>query len=160
MGRGGRNIYRNWRLGSTTSAMPGATIHPEAIERIKRLIDETKAATRTTSAAATRTATRAAGVDRTQLVERCRKYVAKMPAAVSGQGGHDGTFAVACVCFKFGLTDGEAAEVLSDFNGRCEPPWSEVELQHKLSSARDAVTRGANAAARAACATSWRSGSA
>jgi hypothetical protein len=73
-------------------------------------------------------------------IERCRKYVAKMPAAIEGQGGHDATFAVACECFRFGLSDGDAAAVLNEYNQRCQPEWSVGELRHKLESAWERVT--------------------
>jgi hypothetical protein len=71
--------------------------------------------------------------------ERARRYVAKMPPAISGQGGHNQTFTVACELFRFGLTDSEAAAVLAEYNQRCQPPWSDHELQHKLGDARNTV---------------------
>lgn len=73
-------------------------------------------------------------------VERCRKYINKMPESVSGQGGHDATFAVACVCFRFGLSDYDAGVLLAEFNRRCEPEWSKAELLHKLKDAKETVT--------------------
>lgn len=73
---------------------------------------------------------------RSTLYERAQKYVAKMPAAVSGTGGHNATFHVACVLLQgFDLPRGEARAVLDEFNARCEPPWSERELEHKLNQA-------------------------
>jgi hypothetical protein len=72
-------------------------------------------------------------------VERAARYVAKMPAAISGQRGHDATFAVACEIWRFGLSDTDAWALLCDFNRRCEPQWSEHELRHKLESARETV---------------------
>jgi len=69
--------------------------------------------------------------------ERARRYVAKMPPAISGHRGHDATIAVACVLKRdFGLSDSDALAVLREYNQRCEPPWSEAELQHKLTDAR------------------------
>jgi hypothetical protein len=74
------------------------------------------------------------GID---VVERARRYVARMPPAISGSGGHDATFDAALVAVKgFALDDADAWSVLVDFNGRCEPPWSERELRHKLDSAK------------------------
>lgn len=81
------------------------------------------------------------GSDRHQLLDRCRRYVHQMPEAVSGQSGHNAAFRVACVLFRFGLTDSEAAAELDAYNQRCSPPWSPRELEHKLRSARDTVTR-------------------
>lgn len=70
------------------------------------------------------------------LRERARRYVAAMPAAISGSGGHDATFAVACALVKgFGLSIGEARSLLQEFNQRCDPVWSERELEHKLQQA-------------------------
>jgi hypothetical protein len=36
----------------------------------------------------------------------------------------------------FAMSDDEAWAVLLDYNARCQPPWSESELRHKLSEAR------------------------
>ena len=67
------------------------------------------------------------------LIERASKYVAKMPPAVSGAGGHKATFHVACVLVQgFGLSPEQAYPLLADFNALCSPPWSEKELRHKL----------------------------
>jgi KaiC/GvpD/RAD55 family RecA-like ATPase len=72
----------------------------------------------------------------TAVVERARKYVAKMPPAVSGERGHDKTFHVACVLvLGFGLTEQEAYPVIAEWNQGCRPPWGEYDLQRKLSQA-------------------------
>lgn len=70
--------------------------------------------------------------------ERARAYIAKMPSAISGSGGHDATWAVACkLVHGFGLSDEDALSILrTDYNSRCEPEWSELELDHKVKSAR------------------------
>lgn len=71
------------------------------------------------------------------IVERASRYVARMPAAVSGARGHDRTYHVACVLvLGFGLDDSDAMAVLLEYNQRCEPPWSEKELQHKIDGAK------------------------
>jgi hypothetical protein len=76
-------------------------------------------------------------VDRARVIDRARKYVARMPAAVSGQGGHTATFEVAQVLLRgFDLTDAEAWPILVGYSDRCSPPWSERELRHKLANAR------------------------
>lgn len=70
------------------------------------------------------------------LVERAKRYVAAMPAAQSGAGGHNATFAVACALVKgFALPIDQARPILREFNERCSPAWSEKELEHKLSQA-------------------------
>lgn len=70
------------------------------------------------------------------VVERARRYVAKLPAAVSGSGGHNQTFRVACVLvIGFDLTTDDAYSLMVEYNHRCQPQWSERELQHKIQSA-------------------------
>lgn len=69
-------------------------------------------------------------------VERARKYLAKMPPAISGAGGHDRAFNAACVLVcGFNLTRDQALEVMGEWNQTCQPPWSERELQHKIDDA-------------------------
>lgn len=66
----------------------------------------------------------------------CLAYIRQIPGAISGQGGHNSTFKVASIVVNgFMLNEGEAMEVLRDYNNRCDPPWSESELLHKLKSA-------------------------
>jgi hypothetical protein len=62
---------------------------------------------------------------------------------VSGQGGHDKTIKVAVeVGPGFDLTPDEAFRLMSaEFNPRCEPPWSERELRHKVEDAYRIETR-------------------
>jgi len=70
------------------------------------------------------------------LIERARRYLAKMPPAITGQHGHDQTFAVACTLVQgFGLSVAEAAPLFAEYNARCSPPWSEHDLAHKLADA-------------------------
>lgn len=74
--------------------------------------------------------------DQTKVIEKCRKYVAKMPPAISGQNGHNQTFYVACVIFcRFGLSAEEGFPIFLEYNKRCLPEWSEKELQHKMDDA-------------------------
>lgn len=73
----------------------------------------------------------------THLVNRIERYLQKIPPAVSGQGGHAQTFAVAKILvFGFGLSDSHALPFLRQYSQRCLPPWSEKELVHKIKSAR------------------------
>jgi len=73
------------------------------------------------------------------LVERARRYIAKCPPAVSGQRGHDATFHVAALLWNgFGLSETDTLALLSEYNLRCLPPWSEAELVHKVNSAANA----------------------
>lgn len=78
------------------------------------------------------------------VMQRARAYVARMPAAISGSGGHAATWAVARVLVAdFGLDDEAAMEVLVEYSARCQPPWSIAALRHKVQSARSARVRRA-----------------
>lgn len=70
------------------------------------------------------------------LIERARRYVAVMPPAIAGSHGHDATFAAACALVKgFGLSFAEARPLMLEYNARCEPAWSEKDLDYKLEQA-------------------------
>lgn len=71
------------------------------------------------------------------IVERARRYLAKLPPAISGQGGHDATFHAACtLVIGFGLERYQALAQLRDWNeSHCQPPWTERELEHKVDDA-------------------------
>lgn len=70
------------------------------------------------------------------VITRARKYLAKLPPAVSGQGGHDATFHAACVLvIGFGLGRSQALQLFQEWNECCDPPWSEKELEHKVDDA-------------------------
>ncbi len=67
---------------------------------------------------------------------RARSYVAAMPHAVAGRGGHDATFSVAvALVWGFALPADEAWPIMQEFNARCLPPWADRELRHKLADA-------------------------
>ena len=67
----------------------------------------------------------------------CQSYLAKLPPAISGAGGHPATFRAACECVRFGLGDGDAMRLLGEWNAsHCQPPWTEKDLAHKLAGAR------------------------
>lgn len=74
--------------------------------------------------------------------KRARAYVAKMPPAISGAGGHAATFAVARkLIWGFRLDEYTALRILrEDYNPRCEPPWPEQDLVHKIRQAVDNAT--------------------
>ena len=74
------------------------------------------------------------------IIERARRYVAKCPPAISGQGGHDATFHVAAVLVHgFDLSEGDALMLMQGWNASCSPPWAEADLIHKIKSARAAT---------------------
>jgi hypothetical protein len=61
----------------------------------------------------------------------------KCQPAISGNGGHNQTFKVACALVHgFHLDDADALAVLKEWNLTCQPPWSDKELEHKVASAR------------------------
>ena len=75
-------------------------------------------------------------------IERCRKHVARCPAAINNQGGHNQTFAVAKVIFyDFGLTEEEGWKIFQEYNQRCDPLWSDRELHHKMDDAKHATNK-------------------
>jgi hypothetical protein len=70
------------------------------------------------------------------VIERARRYIDRIPGAVSGEGGHNQTFKVACVLIHgFNMGRVESFVLLSEWNKRCQPPWTEKELRHKIESA-------------------------
>jgi hypothetical protein len=86
------------------------------------------------------------GWNRDSLIARASAYVAKMPSAKSGRPaapeegndkhGHDQLFCVAATLVRdFDLTVDEARPILQEYSDRCEPPWGEAELEHKLADA-------------------------
>jgi len=76
------------------------------------------------------------------VIKLASRYVQKMPEAISGEGGHNRLYRVACILVNgFSLNDEDALEVLREYNERCIPEWTEKELIHKLDSARKANHR-------------------
>jgi hypothetical protein len=70
------------------------------------------------------------------VVEHARHYVLLCDRSLSGHGGHNQLYRVACVLVdKFHLSLTQAWQLLLEFNDRCQPPWSKGELIHKLADA-------------------------
>lgn len=71
------------------------------------------------------------------ILERARQYLAEMPAGVQGEAGSNPTYnAARAMVYGFDLGQpGGLALMLSDYNPRCIPPWSEAELRHKIEDA-------------------------
>jgi hypothetical protein len=70
------------------------------------------------------------------LDARIRAYIAKMPPAISGSSGHIATLNVAnALVLGCGLSIDDARPYLVEYNKSCEPPWSDRELEHKLTEA-------------------------
>jgi putative DNA primase/helicase len=72
-----------------------------------------------------------------ERLERGRKLLDVCEPAVSGEGGHDRLFKVACNLGPgLDLPPEDAFALLRDvYNPRCVPPWSEAELRHKVDDA-------------------------
>jgi hypothetical protein len=69
-------------------------------------------------------------------VVRAKAYLAKVPLAISGQGGSGDTFRAALFATRgFGLSKSQALEIMRGYSDRCTPPWSEKELLHKIDDA-------------------------
>ncbi len=72
------------------------------------------------------------------VVDRARQYLATIEPAVSGQGGHNTAFRAACkLVIDFALDPDTALMLLREWNETCQPPWSEPELWHKITSAAE-----------------------
>ena len=77
-----------------------------------------------------------------ELEHRIRAYLAKIPGAVSGSGGHNQTYRAACALVNgFGLNGEDALRWLAIYNERCEPKWKLGELKHKIADALRATHR-------------------
>ena len=72
---------------------------------------------------------------------RARRYLERCEPAVAGEKGHGKTFKVACKVVAFDLPPEVAFRLLRDvYNPRCQPPWEDAELQHKVDDAYKAVS--------------------
>ncbi|MDA7645372.1 hypothetical protein N8642_03335, partial [bacterium] len=71
------------------------------------------------------------------IVDRAVRYIEATPGAVSGNQGHSQTFALTCTLIHGYCLEGEVVYSLLEthYNPKCEPPWSNKELQHKVESA-------------------------
>jgi hypothetical protein len=66
-------------------------------------------------------------------------WLSKQKPAISGQSGHNRTFAVACgLIHGFNLELDVALPFFTQWSEYCEPPWTEQELVHKLADAQNA----------------------
>lgn len=65
---------------------------------------------------------------------RAIAYLNAMPPAIEGSGGHSQTFAAATsLVHGFGLSTDLALHLLvTHYNPRCKPEWTEQELRHKV----------------------------
>ena len=84
-----------------------------------------------------------AGCEGLTGLERARRYLARVAPAVQGKNGSKTTFRAACVLVQdFALPREDARQLLQEYSNRCEPPWSQKELDHKLDDAIKTVDPG------------------
>ena len=68
--------------------------------------------------------------------QRAELWLSKVPPAISGSGGHNTTYTAAVgLVHGFGLSEGDALRLLSEWNRSCQPPWTDRELAYKIRSA-------------------------
>jgi hypothetical protein len=74
--------------------------------------------------------------NRAEIQRRAKAYLDKIPGAISGNDGHKDTFKVACILvLGFDLSVDEALPLMQVWNEKCQPPWDEKDLLHKLKDA-------------------------
>ena len=77
-----------------------------------------------------------------QRLDRARQFLRSIEPAVAGHHGDLRTFRICCrVVRGCALSDEEALSVLREWNARCQPPWSERELEEKVQNARQVRPR-------------------
>ncbi len=72
-----------------------------------------------------------------ELLDRASEYLAKLPSAIEGEGGHDALWRASLALARgFRLPTDIVLEMIEkEFNPRCEPPWSAKEIRHKIEDA-------------------------
>ncbi|HKB36101.1 MAG TPA: bifunctional DNA primase/polymerase, partial [Gemmataceae bacterium] len=126
------------KSGNSYRFAPGQSFDDVELPELPPLIVEELLAKSIRSRA--RSATTAAGADRNHnsglpdwVWRLASSYIARMPPAIQGNSGDRTTYGVACrLVLGFGLTPDQAFPLLQAYNQRCEPPWTEEELRHKL----------------------------
>lgn len=127
--------YR-WETGGLSLA-PGGL--PEPPDWLVELVDKAAVATCKVAPATRKVASGVISLD-ADVERRAVAYLAAMPPAISGQGGHNATYAAAtALVHGFCIAPEQALSILLEhYNPRCQPPWTERELRHKVD---DAATR-------------------
>lgn len=68
--------------------------------------------------------------------DRARRWLAKVPPSISGQGGHAQAFTAATgLIHGFELSEFDAIDLLNEWNRCCQPPWSDKDIRHKVNQA-------------------------
>lgn len=72
----------------------------------------------------------------TSVLDRARAYAAKIAPAISGQQGHTAmVVAAGKVIHGFDLSVSDTVHVMSEYNARCVPPFSDAEFTRKIDEA-------------------------
>lgn len=123
---------------------PPAVFAPVPVEKLEKLAGLYEPLAVTRVAAPTKVA-RTKSIPWEKVIAAARAYLKTMPPAVSGENGRNQFLNAACrLVDDFALTAEQAAPLLDEYNARCVPPFSESEVQDKLSSALKKVAeRGA-----------------
>lgn len=65
-----------------------------------------------------------------------KAYLDRMDAAIQGKGGDRQTYIAACCLVEgFGYSPEDALPLMQHYNTKCEPPWDDSDLEHKLEQA-------------------------
>lgn len=74
--------------------------------------------------------------------DRAARYIDKCEIAISGQRGSDKAFKVACILVGgFSLSDEVAHKIFASvYSPKCQPPWNDKEIRHKIESAAKKCT--------------------
>ncbi len=135
----GPSIHPDGEIYDVLDAEP-ATVSAPMLAACVKALAEAFIAKRRPSRPAPRTPATSAPVSptvATDVESRAIAYLAAMPPAVSGSGGHSQTYAAAtALVHGFGIAPERALAILqSEYNPRCQPPWTERELRHKVEEA-------------------------
>jgi hypothetical protein len=122
-----------------TSLNDGDGNHPQVLDWIRA--QQKRQSTGQGEGEGTWQAERPDNADRSR-VHRAKKYLKKVPPAISGEGGHDHTFGtVIAVIRQIELSRDEAMLSLQEWNQTCSPPWNNAELLHKVDDAIKTIER-------------------
>ncbi len=133
----GPSIHPSGEAYEWLTGEPATVEHEVLAKAVEALAQAVIARSGAAAPAAARPAHRAAAPADEALLRRATAYLDAMDPAISGQGGHDTTYTAAtAMVHGFGLDPEMALQLLLErYNPRCEPPWSEKELRHKVDDA-------------------------
>ena len=133
----GPSIHPSGEIYETLDAQPATVPAPMLAACVKALADAVIVRRGGSVTSNSPTVPPVRPTDATDVEARAIAYLSAMPPAVSGSGGHSQTYAAAtALVHGFGIDADRAFSILaSEYNPRCNPPWSEKELRHKVNQA-------------------------